>query len=229
MAGDIGRRHLLQGGHSRWYSRRGIMVFFCLFLWGRMSSRQEPYRFHKHCVGLMWEFATLWATSQVWTEYEQQKTPPVVQEQYWAKHGCLLKGLSSVRFRDLSPPQLLLSCLSQALQRIGLWLKSSMRGDWGEMTEEWRSGQKRRLTEGVKSVLVSSTLSFATESYHPAGYSSVSENTEAAKAGAWVSQRAVSLSGSEPEDSWPGPRADEVIEGWDRGIRGWRWGGMLRL
>lgn len=46
-----------------------------------------------------------------------------------ARDGCLLKGCSSVRLCDLIPPQLLLSCLSQALQRIGLWLKLSVRGD----------------------------------------------------------------------------------------------------
>lgn len=56
--------------------------------------------------------------------------------------------------------------LPQALQRIGLWLKLSVRAGCG--------GDDRGLvvvtgvTDRVKSVLLSSTLS--SESYHPAGY-----------------------------------------------------------
>lgn len=61
-------------------------------------------------------------------EYEQQQKPPVAQEPQRAKNGCSLKRRSFVKLCDLIPLILLLSCLSQALQRIGLWLESSMGG-----------------------------------------------------------------------------------------------------
>ena len=58
----------------------------------------------------------------------------------------------------------------QALQRTGLWLEMSVRVDERGMavvTEE-------AITDGVKSVLVSSTLLSATKTYPPKRYSNLS-------------------------------------------------------
>lgn len=74
----------------------------------------------------MREYVTLQATSpRVWTAYERQKKPPGVREQEWE----MVTSEGAKLCCDLIPPLLLLSCLSQALQRIGLWLKLSVRGD----------------------------------------------------------------------------------------------------
>lgn len=144
MAGDIGRRHLLQATagdtveEALWcYSLR-----LSVFLWGLMSLRQEPYRF----TNAVW----VWCESSLLCRPRLLKCGRSMKgaaERTFSRIGAIASEgwLSSegakLCYCDLITPQLLLSCLSQALQRIGLWLKLGVRGSWGGdgvgMTEGW--------------------------------------------------------------------------------------------
>lgn len=163
-------------GHGWWYrqvplvtkrpqqvilSKRHSGVFLSLFVRSD-ELRQEPYRFSN----------TVWwgRSSLCWPRllkygrtFNEKKKPHVVQKvTVSGGDGRLLNGVSSDRLRDPGPSQLLPPCLSQALQRVGLWLKLSIRGDEQETVERRRGGDRQG-----KSVLVSSTLSSATEKLSP--------------------------------------------------------------